>query len=84
MATWIWCIANTIALAPQRRPSSKHAAAIVSKRDAAAAERVGDEGGQRLHLAQRLDRLDREARLAVDVVGVRGRDLVGDLADRRR
>ncbi len=28
---WIWCIANTIALAPQRRPSSKQAAAIASK-----------------------------------------------------
>ena len=47
MITWIWCIAKTIALAPQRRPSSKHAAAIVSKRDAAAAELGGDEGRQR-------------------------------------
>ena len=27
---WIWCIAKTIALAPQRRPSSKQAVAIVS------------------------------------------------------
>ena len=37
-ATWIWCIAKTIALAPQRRPSSKQAAAIASRRRAGAAE----------------------------------------------
>ena len=70
-ATWIWCIAKTMAVAPQRRPSSKQAAAIVLERDAAPAELVGHEGRQRPRLAQRIDGLDREARLAVDVVGVR-------------
>ena len=83
-ATWIWCIAKTIALAPQRRPSSKQAARDRLERDAAAAELAAARAPRaRLLLAQRVDRLVREARVAVDVVGVGRRDLVGDPADRR-
>ena len=41
VATWIWCMAKTIALAPQRRPSSKQAAASARERDAVAAELRG-------------------------------------------
>ncbi len=48
------------------------------ERDAAAPEPARDEGRERRLGAQRLDRLDREARVAVDGVGVRRSELVGD------
>ena len=77
-------MAKTIALAPQRRPSSKQACASAAKDDAGAAELRGHQGAEGARLAQRVDRLDREARVAVDVVRVLGGDLVGDPRGRRR
>ena len=71
-------MAKTIALAQQRRPSSKQAWAIASQRDAAAAELVGDERREGARVAQRLQGLARKARLAVDLGGVLGGDVVGD------
>ena len=80
-ATWIWCMAKTMPVAPQRRPSSKQASAIASIEAPAPPSSRRDVGRERVRLAQRVDRLAREARLAVDLVGVRRGDLVGDPAD---
>lgn len=48
---------------------------------APAAELGWNQGGQRPLGSQCLERLGRETRLAVDIVGIPRRDLLGDLAD---
>jgi len=51
------------------------------ERHPATTELFGNERRQRALLAQRIKRLLREARVAVDVLGVRRRDLLGDARD---